>query len=47
MLKSLPLKKVKKTNVLPKSETLFAILNYSKSCRSLKVLDKKALLNFN
>lgn len=47
MLKTLPLKKAKKTNVTPTNETLFAILNYSKSCQSLKILDKKTLLNFN
>ena len=31
MLKTLPLKKAKKISVQPKNETLFAILNYSKS----------------
>jgi hypothetical protein len=47
MLKTLPLKKAKKTNVNPSKETLFAILNYSKSCHSIKILDKKTLQNFN
>lgn len=47
MLKTLPLKKAKKTNVTPSPETLFAILNHSKSCQTLKLMDKKTLVNFN
>lgn len=47
MLKTLPLKNLKKINVSPKSETIFSILNYSKSVTGAKILHQKKLIQLN
>jgi hypothetical protein len=47
MLKTLPLKIAKKNELQPKTETIFALLNYSKSTNVIVVRNRKKILNFN
>jgi hypothetical protein len=47
MLKTLPQKSKKSSHLEPKDQTLFAILNYSKSISKINLKQEKVLLNLN